>query len=302
MFFTGNYLILVVVPDFGFWLQLCSKTHAEHFMNRHTGHNIRGPGKNELVIKISNNFNFDNVENSILRGGHVPALIETGNRVFLYFQWFPAGEGSEKWYDHIGESVSENSGSSWSDRKGVNITGIPESVLGGYARPMDPSAGHLPGGRIRLYFTLEKRQPHDGVIGDAKIYSAISPDGINFVFESSIRFETDQVDLRDPAVVYFKSKWHLYVPDQWHQGTSYYANSFDGLNFSRQNGVSISERGNWLGSATTSEGHIYFLGLCGKHIHQMVLIGIAIGHGDLVLTLQLYVLKMVHRWQLLFDA
>ena len=102
MICTRNYLILVVVPVFGFWFLLCSKTHAEQFMNRYTGHNNRGPGKNELFVKISNTFNFDDVGNSFVRGGHVPALIEAGKNVFLYFQWFPAGEGSKKWYDHMG--------------------------------------------------------------------------------------------------------------------------------------------------------------------------------------------------------
>ena len=90
--------------------------------------------------------------------------------------------------------------------------------MGGHGRPMDPSAAELTDGRIRLYFTLEPHQPHDTVIGDAKIFSAILHDGVNFNFESGTRFEIDDVDLRDPAVVYFKSKWYLYVPDQVHRG------------------------------------------------------------------------------------
>ena len=101
---------------------------------------------------------------------------------------------------------------------------------------------------------------HDKVFGDAQIHSAISNDGINFTYEPGIRLAISDVDLRDPAAVYYKGKWHLYIPNQRNDGTGYYASSLDGLNFVRQNNVKISNKGNWLGNATVAKSKISFFG------------------------------------------
>jgi hypothetical protein len=256
----------------GSFIFLSNPSNADHFLSRKSENMTGGPGQNELLVKISKRKEFGESGDVIVRGGHVPNLLESGKNVYLYFQWFPRDVDEKKWFDHIGVSIRETPnwhdaaeglgrvGSQWNDTIGVNISGIPKRLLGRQGRPMDPAAVNLPDGRIRLFFTLEKFQPHNKVLGDARIHSAISEDGVNFSYESSPRFQIESVDLRDPAVAYFKDKWHLYSPDQKHKGTGYYATSSDGLNFVRQPNVKVRERGDWLGNATISDDQIYFFG------------------------------------------
>jgi len=233
---------------------------AEHFNKRPKGKHGPGPGQNELILKQSITEYFEGDGDVIVKGAHVPSLLESGKKIYLYYQWFPQDSSKKKWFDHIGVSISENSGSNWKNAAGIKIAGIPQKLIGRQGRPMDPAAIALSNDKIRLFFTLEKNQPHKRVIGDAEIHSALSNDGINFKFESGPRFQIDGVDLRDPAIAYFKNKWHLYAPNQKHNGIGYYATSTDGLKFFRQENVSVSERGDWLGNATTSNGKIYFFG------------------------------------------
>ena len=233
---------------------------ADHFQNRPKGKHGPGPGQNELILKKSGSEDFEDDGEVIVKGAHVPSLLEAGKNVFLYFQWFPKEATKKKWFDHIGVSISRDLGSTWQKTVGIAIKGIPQRLLGRQGRPMDPAAVNLRNGQIRLFFTLEKNQPHNRVIGDAKIHSALSNDGINFIYEPGPRFQIDNVDLRDPAIVYIKNNWHLYAPNQKRSGTGYYATSTDGLNFVRQADVSVAQRGDWLGNATTANGKIYFFG------------------------------------------
>ena len=244
----------------GYLIVFESVTLAEHFNMRPKGKHGPGPGQNELILKKSDSENFKDYGDVIVKGAHVPTLLESGKNIYLYYQWFPKNITKKKWFDHIGVSISRKSGSTWDDTVGVEITGIPQGLLGRQGRPMDPAAVSLSNGQIRLFFTLEKNQPHNRVIGDAKIHSALSNNGINFVYEPGPRLQIDDVDLRDPAIVFFKNNWHLYAPNQKRIGTGYYATSTDGLNFVRQSDVSVSQRGDWLGNATTANGKIYFFG------------------------------------------
>jgi hypothetical protein len=244
----------------GYFIIIESLALAEHFQKRPKGKHGPGPGQNELILKKSDSEDFENDGDVIIQGAHVPALLEADKNVFLYFQWFPKEVTKKKWFDHIGVSISRDLGSTWQKTVGISITGIPQRLLGRQGRPMDPAAVNLRNGQIRLFFTLEKNQPHNRVIGDAKIHSALSNDGINFIYEPGPRFQINNVDLRDPAIVYFKNNWHLYAPNQKRSGTGYYATSTDGLNFVRQADVSVSQRGDWLGNATTANGKIYFFG------------------------------------------
>jgi hypothetical protein len=256
----GKLNLYFVSIIFGYFIIFASAALADHVNQRSKGKHSPGPGQNELILKKSDTEYFGDYGDVIVKGAHVPTLLESGKNVYLYYQWFPKDDTKKRWFDHIGVSVSRDSGSTWDDAVGLVIEGIPQHILGGEGRPMDPAAVGLTSGQIRLFFTLERNQPHNKVIGDAKIHSALSKDGINFVYETGPRFQIDEVDLRDPAIVFFKNKWHLYAPNQKHSGTGYYATSTDGLNFVRQKDLSVSERGDWLGNATTVNGRIYFFG------------------------------------------
>ena len=260
MTYSKLSLFLTNIISFGICIFFVCAAHAEHFNKRPEGKHGPGPGQNELIIKKSVNEYFTNSGEVLVQGAHVPNLVQLGSKLFLYYQWFPKDKSRERWFDHIGVSTSDNSGSAWKDAVGVKIVGIPQRLIGRQGRPMDPAAIALSNDQIRLFFTLEKYQPHNRVIGDAKIHSALSHDGINFKFESGPRFQIEGVDLRDPAIAYFKDTWHLYAPNQKQNGIGYYATSTDGLKFVRQPNVSVRERGDWLGNATTSKGKIYFFG------------------------------------------
>jgi len=254
--------VCFIIIAFGYFLVLGPEVLAEHFKKRPKGGHGHGPGpgQHELVLKKSNSEEFDDDGHVIVKGAHVPSLSVSDNIVYLYYQWFPKDPSKNKWFDHIGVSISRDSGSTWDNAVAIKIKDIPQNLLGRQGKPMDPTAVILANGQIRLFFTLEPNQPHNRIIGDSRIYSALSNDGINFVYEPGFRFKIDNIDLRDPAVAYFKNKWHLYAPNQKRNGTGYYATSTDGLNFVRQADVSVSEGGDWLGNAVAAEEKLYFFG------------------------------------------
>ena len=250
---TTLSLFLIVI--FSFY-----ESHAHHANKKMWENNPNGPWVYELIAKKSKSHRFNKYGKSVIKGAHVPTITEKGEKLYLYYQWFPKDEEFLHWFDHIGVSITTDYGSSWSKPTGINIVGVPERVFGRRTRPMDPCAVTLSDGRIRLYFTLEPFGPHDKLLGDAQIHSAISTDGISFAYEPGVRLAIANVDLRDPAVVYFKNQWHLYVPNQKNNGDGYYAVSQDGVSFSRKKNVKNGKKGNWLGNATVFKGKINFFG------------------------------------------
>src|SRR5688500_4861777 len=131
--------------------------------------------------------------------------------------------------------------------------------------PFDPTLVPLPDDRIRLYITslgvrrIEEHQP--------AIYSAISTNGIDVVFEPSTRFAIEERTVIDRAAVLHKGVFHLDAPDNGTRmpggppdrerqedrppaGTGYHAISQDGLKFTREDDVTIpGARFRWLGNA-----------------------------------------------------
>ena len=85
----------------GYLIIFESVTHAEHFNKRPKGKHGPGPGQNELILKKSDSEDFENDGDVIVKGGHVPTLLESGKNVFLYYQWFPKDITKKKWFDHI---------------------------------------------------------------------------------------------------------------------------------------------------------------------------------------------------------
>tara|TARA_Y100000310_G_scaffold138641_1_gene137664 strand:- start:9214 stop:10125 length:912 start_codon:yes stop_codon:yes gene_type:complete len=218
----------------------------------------KGPWHHDLVIKRSNTSRFGRGGQLIVEGAHVPSLVESGAKVFAYFQWFPRDSQSQAWFDHIGMATAPIATDDWTKPTGVEFVGVPDTILGHRTRPMDPVAVSLPDGGIRLYFTLEPMRSRDP--GDARIHSAVSHDGRRFVYEPGSRFRIDGTDVRDAAIAYFNGQWHMYCPDQKHRGTGYHALSDDGLTFVRQKDVRVREKGDWLGHTAVVGEKLYFFG------------------------------------------
>jgi hypothetical protein len=129
--------------------------------------------------------------------------------------------------------------------------------------PFDPTLVPLPDGRVRLYFTslrqlrFERDRP--------AIYSAISGNGIDHVFEPGMRFGIEGRPVIDCAVALHNGVFHLFAPDNGTgrgapPGNGYYAISTDGLNFTRTNDVHINARRHWLGNAQSDGKQITFFG------------------------------------------
>jgi hypothetical protein len=126
---------------------------------------------------------------------------------------------------------------------------------------------------VRLYFT-SNRSP-DFRRSTPAIYSAISTNGIHYVFEPGVRFAVEGRIVIDCAAVLHKGVFHLFVADngsaedfvggpQRHEpprgGVGYHATSKDGLKFTRIEDVKISGNHRWLGNAQSDGSLITFFG------------------------------------------
>ena len=198
----------------------------------------------------------------------VPTLARLSDgRIAAALQHFP--ENDDRNFDRVAVSVSKDEGRTWSKPQPI----VVENMESGLARPFDPTLVSLPDGRIRLYFT-SNRSP-DFRRSTPAIYSAISTNGINFVFEPGVRFAVEGRIVIDCAVALHDGVFHMIVPDNAtaedfadrpergqpaRSGTGYHAVSRDGLVFERLADVKTSGRGRWLGNLQSDSDHLVFFG------------------------------------------
>jgi len=194
----------------------------------------------------------------------VPTLAQLKDgRLLAAHQHFP--ENDEANFDKVAVRFSSDSGRTWSGPDVIRFNGLP----GGMRFPFDPTLVPLPNGRIRLYFTSVRRRSIDEQ--PPAIYSAISSNGVDYVFEPGMRFGIDGRIVIDCAVVLHKNTFHLYAPDNGPAGrfandenprrasAAYHATSRDGLKFTRQEDVRL-DRFHWLGNVQSEGPTIRFYG------------------------------------------
>jgi hypothetical protein len=192
-------------------------------------------------------------------------------RLIAAHQHFPADNDAD--FDKVAVHFSADEGRTWTEPAVVRLNGLPE----GMRFPFDPTLVPLPDGRVRLYFTslkggrLEEDRP--------AIYSAISEDGLNFVFESGMRFGIKDRPVIDCAVTLHAGVFHLFAPDNGagnnpgaarrerderpRDGVGYHATSRDGLEFTRQPDVQVEGPRHWLGAALSDGETLRFFGTGG---------------------------------------
>jgi len=130
-------------------------------------------------------------------------------------------------YYHNGRELYvslSNNGENWEEKK-VVINGIPGNI-----EPFDPEPVILDNGKYRLYFYEHPASdPGDGVglTGNFTIGSAISDDGINFVFEPGVR--NVYGGIMDPDVIKMGNVWRMYNS---HFGIVSFVSHDDGMSFS----------------------------------------------------------------------
>lgn len=181
----------------------------------------------------------------------VPCVIKDakGNLIAV-FQWFPL-EDQEN-FDHVAAKISTDNGNTWSKPKPIHIKNYPSDLI----RAFDPTLVLLDDGKIRLYFSGNKKGEHGMPTSHAvATYSAISEDGIHYTFEEGIRFFVSGKPAVDPAVIKLKDTWHYYSPRGPEQGF-YHATSKDGLNFKRE--ADITSLGDGIGNVVTYQEGIRF--------------------------------------------
>ena len=188
-------------------------------------------------------------------------------RLISAFQHFPKNDNRN--FDRVAVRFSGDEGHTWTAATPIVVEGMET----GLARPFDPTLVPLPDGRVRLYFT-SNRSP-DFRRSTPAIYSAISTNGIHYVFELGVRFAVEGRIVIDCAAALHNGVFHLFVPDngsaddfmgsqQRHEpprgGMGYHATSKDGLKFTRADDVKISGNHRWLGNAQSDGKLITFLG------------------------------------------
>mgnify|MGYP005836427865 CR=1 FL=1 len=191
-------------------------------------------------------------------------------RLLAAHQHFPPD--NEMDFDKVAVRFSTDEGLTWTRPRVIGLEGLPA----GMRFPFDPTLVPLPDGRVRLYFTslqgrrLDSHRPC--------IYSAVSTNGVDYVFEPGVRFAIDDRPVIDCAVVLHQGTYHLYAPDNGagippnqpgarlrrgehpRAGLGYHAVSQDGLKFKRVKDVEMPGGHRWLGNAMSDGKQITFFG------------------------------------------
>jgi hypothetical protein len=187
------------------------------------------------------------------RGG-VPTMARTKDgRLFAAFQWFPLDR--KEAFDRIAVKMSADEGQSWSPPQPIMIEGMPKRLH----RSFDPTLVALEDGSLRLYFTSE-RGSQDSFRGNRAIFSAISEDGVTYLYEPGQRFGLPDEEAYDSAVAKLGGVWHLYCPRMETEGLGFHAVSPDGKNFLRVEDVIVLGPRQWLGAVLAAGDGLQFYG------------------------------------------
>jgi hypothetical protein len=211
---------------------------------------IRGPWDHDLYLFTSEDgLEFGDNRLFINRAG-VPCLArDAKGRILALFQWFPFDRKDA--FDQIAVMISNDHGATWSKPQPIEVAELPQNQF----RPADPTVVAVEDGNVRLYFTsLTQKET------DPATYSAISADGVHYVFEPGRRFGVPGKAVLDCAVVQREKQWHYFAPVVGEQGKAYHAVSQDGLHFKRGKDVSLPGLREWLGCAVPVEQGIRFYG------------------------------------------
>lgn len=178
-----------------------------------------GPYNDKVSFATSSDlFNWTDSETVLAIHASVPGAIYKDGVIYVYFVDVSVDGIAER----IGMISSNDNGQTWSEKEYIDIDGVGDKV------PVDPAPFLLNDGRIRLYyFDIEEGRSSMGSESENKIYSAISPDDVNFV-EEGVCFSKEGV--YDPDVIEVDGVYRMYVGDlEGNRVIS--ATSSDGLNF-----------------------------------------------------------------------
>lgn len=202
------------------------------------------PWQNPLRIAWSNDgVNFG--PTSIFQDSSgVPSVIRwKGDTLICAFQWFRLPQNTPSW-DRVAVKFSYDAGLSWTAPTPIVVNGLPVN----YQRPFDPTLAVLGGDSLRIYFSSSEGMPMGGLNATVNTYSAISQDGVHYIFEPGPRVDDPANKVIDPAVIYFSNGWHYTAPIGAPQEGAYHYVSPDGLNFSPVQPIPSDNQHNWTGN------------------------------------------------------
>jgi hypothetical protein len=174
----------------------------------------------------------------------VPSMIRwKGDTLVCVFQWFRQPMNSITW-DQVAVKYSYDAGQTWTNPVPIIVTGMPSS----YQRPFDPALATINQDSIRIFFSSSDGYPVNGGDSIINTYSAISTDGVNYIFEPGARYDNSTQRVIDPSAIVFNGHWHYAAPIGAPQDGAYHCTSADGLNFTRQPDYLSDMQHNWTGN------------------------------------------------------
>ncbi len=182
-----------------------------------------------------------------VEGGGVPSVTTAADGTTVaVFQWF--GEDSGECYGQVAARIIKDGVASAIEP--IHIKDFPS-----IQSPYDPTITTTADGKYRLFFTT-----HELGMGKTFYYgSAISDDGINYVYEEGKRFISTQSSVVDGSEVRVGDTWYMLAARAKENGKAFDAISTDGKNFTEVTSNRSSEM-YWVGNMVNDDGTIRFYG------------------------------------------
>src|SRR5262245_61562423 len=159
-----------------------------------------GPWDNDVqVFRAEGDLRPERIGTFPRAGVATTARLKDG-RIIAAHQHFP--ENDEENFDKVAVRFTSDEGKKWTEPEVIRLNDLPA----GMRFPFVPTLVPLPDGRIRLYFTSVRQLRFDP--DPPAIYSAISTNGIDYVFEPGMRFGIEGRPVIDCAVALHKGAFH----------------------------------------------------------------------------------------------
>lgn len=144
----------------------------------------------------------------IIDKASVPDVVKgSGGKLYIY-----AVDGAGRSNSGVMVAVSSDNGTTW-EQGSVQIKSEGEKMSAA-----DPQAILQDDGSIRLFYLVASGlpdktngQPINYNQGTFMIKSALSKDGINFIEEKGVRYQSINEQITDPDIIKIASKWYMYL-------------------------------------------------------------------------------------------
>ncbi len=214
------------------------------------------------MIARSNDGKIFNTPTIFQDSSGVPCVVRwKSDTLIATFQWFRQPMGSPSW-DRVAVKFSYDNGNTWTAPSPIVVNGLPVN----YQRPFDPTLTVTSNKKIRIFYSSSEGMAPGGLNAIVNTYSAISDDGINYIFEPNARFDHPTNRVIDPAVTFFNGIWHYLSPIGAPQDGAYHCTSPDGIVFTQQANYSSDNAHNWTGNfVVANPNELRFYG-CGQSL------------------------------------